>query len=154
MKKITKTATFRCCAILFLAFSSLLKVNAQTPITYTYDSNGNRLERTLGAKKSAAVSFPVEEKNIKPLEELTEFESAIKIYPNPTTGIIKVSIENILDQIKGELRIYNLNGIILKKLRVDSPLTEIDVNDIADGVYVMRLLINGKSLDYKIIKHN
>jgi hypothetical protein len=131
-----------------------LKVNSQTPITYTYDINGNRIKRELDAKKSALVSFPVKEQDIKPLEELTEFEEGIKVYPNPTSGIIKVLLENFEDPIKGNLIIYNLSGIVLKQMKINAPFTEVDVNEIPDGIYVMRLLLNGKSLDYKIIKHN
>jgi hypothetical protein len=133
---------------------SLLKVNAQTSITYTYDSNGNRTKRELDAKKSDIVSFPVKEQDIKPLEKLTEFEEGIKIYPNPTSGIIRVSLENFEDPIEGNLIIYNLSGIVLRQVKINAPFTEVDVNEIPDGIYVMRLFLNGKSLDYKIIKHN
>lgn len=150
----SKTVILRCFIICTIISFSFLKGIAQTPITYSYDANGNRTQKTLGGSKSAIVSFPTEEKDIKPLEELTEFEEGIKIYPNPTSGIIRVSLENFKDAIKGNLMIYSLSGIVLKQMKINAPLTEVDVNEIPDGIYIMRLLLNGKSLDYKIIKHN
>jgi hypothetical protein len=149
-----KSVFLRNCAICLLTFISLVKVNAQTSSHFHYDSVGNRTDRHLNGQKSAYVNFPALENDIKPLEKLTEFESCIKIYPNPTRGIVKISLENFPEPIKGELRIYNLNGTILKQLRLDAPLTEIDVNDLPDGIYVIRLLMDGNSLDYKIIKQH
>ncbi len=149
-----KSVFLRNCAICLLTFTSLIKVNAQTSFHYHYDTNGNRTGRHLNGQKSAYVNFPAQENDIKPLEKLSEFESSIKIYPNPTRGIIKISIENFKDPIKGELSIYNLNGTTLKQFRLNGPLTEIDVNDLPDGIFVIRLLMNGNSLDYKIIKQH
>ena len=150
----TKTTAYKSCVFILMLFISMEKINAQTSITYSYDSNGNRDSVVLEASKSVSVSFPIVDKNIKPLEELTESEEGIKVFPNPTRGIINVLLENFKDQTEGSLMIFNLNGIVLKQMKINAPFTEVNVNDMPDGVYVMRLLINRQSLDYKIVKHN
>jgi len=127
---------------------------AQNTIAYGYDDNGNRTSRALSVQKSAYITLPASEKDIKVKDKLSDAESKIKIYPNPTSGIIRISLENYPDAINGRYQVYNLSGTILKDSRFDSSMTEINMSDISNGIYVLRLIINGNRSDYKIIKQN
>ena len=147
-RKITK----RYCAFILFLLCYFLKVEAQNAIVYDYDNAGNRISRVLSSQKSATITFPANEKKIKVQDKLTEEESLIKVYPNPTTGIIKISLENYPDPIIGECRIYNLNGTVLKHTKLNSSFTEVSLSDCINGTYIMRLIINDKLFDYKIIK--
>ena len=145
---------------LFVALSS---VNSLGQIVYTYDANGNRTSRTLTGQRSAApLTFPLNAKQFKSLnnkeskakEELTTLESSINVYPNPTSGILRIAIENYYDPLRGKYQLFNLGGAVLKQSVIDSPDTEINMSKMQNGMYVLRITLNGAVVDYKIIKQN
>lgn len=155
--------------LIWICFVLLLVIpysrsNAQSNFKFTYDDNGNQKERTLKVEQTSMVSFPTSEKLLKPLnngsnnmmalEESSDAQKEIKIFPNPTRGLIRISLINYSDQLKGTCMIFGLNGHKLKDMRIDSQDSEIDIQDLPDGLYVLRLTINGLISDYKVIKKN
>lgn len=146
-------------------------------ISYTYDANGNRLTRTLFVQKlqSNSVTFPVyNPKTLKPVEyskgssevprvtkrslmdENIKSESdkvSMVVYPNPNKGIIKVEISNLPLQSSSELRFYDLSGHqIVSKQNIEN-YTEFDITNYKDGIYILRVRIDGKIYDWKVIKN-
>lgn len=72
----------------------------------------------------------------------------IKLYPNPSTGTIKIS--NLPN--KGAFLLNNINGITIKKIDYTSSNKTIDISDLQAGVY---FISNSDSSNYfvkKIIK--
>ncbi len=65
--------------------------------------------------------------------------SQIKVYPNPTTGII--TIEGLPENEKAEIAIYDMNGSVIKKLVSYSSVFQIDIKNVVSGSYL--LIING-----------
>jgi len=85
--KIFKTLLF----ILFMSICSLL--HSQNKVNFGYDNAGNRISRTISLLKSAPTSDSEEEPPVVYSEMLSDIE--IKIYPNPTDGLLKVEIRNL-----------------------------------------------------------
>ncbi|MDD4236718.1 MAG: M4 family metallopeptidase [Bacteroidales bacterium] len=70
----------------------------------------------------------------------------VNVFPNPTTGEINVTGENIY-----KIDITNVEGQILKCIHVDSYNTKIDLSPQSKGVYIMKIHTVKGSLIKKIV---
>jgi hypothetical protein len=154
------------CGLLLLL---VLKVTGQK-IVFSYDSTGNRIGRVLDTTrlKSAKIKFPVtdpnnleavdnSDKSKLEKESLESSDSKIDaiIYPNPTKGLIKVEIRNMPSDASTELKVYDMSGSEVIVQRNFDYLSEVDLNRLKDGIYILRIKINDKLFDWKVIKsHN
>lgn len=129
-------------------------------IFYTYDANGNRTKRELvvGQLKSATIKFPISDPsnlkwadNTKIIEPDAGELTAI-VYPNPNKGLLKINISNMPQNPMTELRLYNLSGTELMVKRNFDSYSEIYINEYKDGVYILRIKINDKLFDWKVVK--
>ncbi len=144
----------------------LLSVNshAQT-IQYTYDASGNRTERIidLGGKGSGISSNdkeiskePVIEDTInkKIIKDETFPEQQVRIYPNPTQGIISLEIPS--DEENNEpiqIIVLDINGKVLMNKLNEALMTKVDLSRQPDGIYILKLKKGIKTSQWKIIKH-
>lgn len=75
---------------------------------------------------------------------------AIIIFPNPTSGIVKIALNNkIVDAIK----IYDFQGKLIENKNFEIPLSnyyQFDFSKKEKGIYFMELITNGKSSWEKI----
>jgi len=79
----------------------------------------------------------------------------ILIYPNPAKENIFIEIPSIqTGQMSAEL--YDMNGrkILDRKLNIDSQLATMDINDLKEGIYFLKILGNNFNQTKKIIKIN
>ena len=75
--------------------------------------------------------------------------SAIEVYPNPT------SEEFIIKGLAGDeaIRIYDINGREVKKLKIKNATIKISTDELINGVYQIRIFSpNGKSVSKKLVK--
>lgn len=72
--------------------------------------------------------------------------SQIVIYPNPTTNYINLKLENLMT-FKGF--IYDIKGRQIKSFINEK---EIYVGDLTNGIYILKIEIEDKTLTYKLIK--
>lgn len=81
-----------------------------------------------------------------------EGEIGFNVYPNPTKGLIKMEISNMPLNSVSELRLYDLSGnqILLKK-NIEKN-AEIDISRYKDGIFILRVKVNEKTFDWKVIK--
>ncbi len=70
------------------------------------------------------------------------------VYPNPTTGIIHIDSKDRIESAE----IYNMEGRLLKSVKLKGNRSEIDITEFEDGVYLLRTMNNGKGETRKIIK--
>ena len=129
--------------------------NGQTdPVSFSYDDNGNRIHRAIIVQKSMIVQFPTTElsldQNLIPPEPVGDM--TIKIYPNPTRGILKLEIQNIASEETPTYMIFDLNGTLHISKKLVSPETNIDISHLKDGLYILRIIIGKDISDWKIIK--
>ena len=76
-------------------------------------------------------------------------ENNFFVFPNPTNGIIKIKL-NALDINNYEL--YNIQGSILKKGVIQNEEQIIDLSNLANGMYILKIRGENSSLYRKIIK--
>ena len=127
-----------------------LSGNAQTTFSFTYDAAGNRLSRIIPLKSAS-----IENKDTLANNQLT-FEDLIgnrpvKIYPNPTKGLLKVEIP-FTDEPSATLKIFSLQGGLVISKDVSSVFTEIDLSNQPAGMYILRIGIRELTSEWKIIK--
>jgi hypothetical protein len=144
----------------------LLSVNskAQT-IQYTLDASGNRTERVidLGGKGSGIPNDakeiykePVIEDTIikKVIKDETFPEQLIRIYPNPTQGIIKLEIPSDPENNEPiQIIVLDINGKVLMNKPNEALMTDVDLSSQPDGIYFLKLKKGIKTSQWKIIKH-
>ena len=82
-----------------------------------------------------------------------EGEIGFNVYPNPNKGLLKIDISNMPLSSDSEMKLYDLNGNELKVLRNFEGHSEIDISQYKDGIYILRIKVNEKRVDWKIIKN-
>ncbi|MDT0294611.1 T9SS-dependent M36 family metallopeptidase [Mesonia ostreae] len=79
----------------------------------------------------------------------SSLEKAFNIYPNPASGY--VNVKSKLAQNDATLAIYDLNGRMVVNQKLASDSTQININNLATGVYVMKIDAKGKTQTEKLI---
>lgn len=115
-------------------------------ISYYYDNAGNRTERVLNMLRSAAQSS-----DATSIDDVV-FGQEIKIYPNPTQGELAVEIIDFKEELKGEILLLNASGNTLESKQAVSGKIYFDLSGNPDGIYLMKITLNGETTTWKIIK--
>ena len=76
----------------------------------------------------------------------------IRIYPNPTDGILKVEIPGYTDETKVEFRLTDMSGTLIIAVKAVSGYQTIDLSRQATGIYLLQIVVNGESEVWRIIK--
>ena len=152
--------------------NELLKINNDSKIILSYDVAGNQTQNFYcgdpsycappAARKQEKekvedyVSSETEEATTEETEEVLDDPisgSHIHIYPNPTDGLVTLRLENTLLRNIHSIKLYNANSVLIKNINTKDNNTQIDLSNMAVGVYFIHIHINGgKSITKKIIK--
>ena len=116
-------------------------------IRFSYDAAGNRVKREIVMEAKA-----LDTKSTTDCFSESIAKKDIKIYPNPTDGIIKVEISVFDDTDICEISIFNASGQLLLSRTASSSITEVDIVSQPKGIYIMRISLNGNDSIWKIIK--
>ncbi len=79
--------------------------------------------------------------------EENSFEG-FKFYPNPTQNVLNLSANNTIESVS----LFSLLGQKVMDISVNKDRSSINVESLTQGVYLMKVMIDGKSSTYKIIK--
>ena len=60
----------------------------------------------------------------------------IKIYPNPSTGIINIKSDGNIEKVE----IFDINGKQIKQIPLNNKLSSIDLSKNAKGIYFVKLI--------------
>jgi hypothetical protein len=66
-----------------------------------------------------------------------EISDAISIYPNPTSGLLTLSVEGI--GLK-KYQIFGMDGKLVKSGSFSSLMTELDVQQLSSGIYIVEII--------------
>ncbi len=134
------------CVVFFLG--TAIYVFSQNKIKYTYDSAGNRTKKEIVSSSTRSL-FSSESKQVLHIEEKQNHE--IKIYPNPTKGIVNIQFatENIGN---GEISVYNISEELITKINFSDSYQTIDLSTQPDGFYIIRIMLEDKVYHWKIVK--
>ena len=135
-------------SLLWISFYPIL--HAQDTIAYRYDAAGNRISRTIVMSSRSAPAPPVEEQPVVYAEVFSDIR--LKIYPNPTDGLLKVEIKNLPEGQTAQIWLYAMSGKLVTSLKDVSKETSINLSGQPAGVYVMRIVSGKFRTEWKIIK--
>ncbi|HDR50611.1 MAG TPA: T9SS type A sorting domain-containing protein, partial [Mariniphaga anaerophila] len=87
------------------------------------------------------------------IQYMSDFE--IKVYPNPTSGIVYIDFSKYTGQ-RAEISVADILGKeILRKVYSSEERIEVDLSDRATGIYFLKVLFNRQEINHKlIIKRN
>jgi len=167
--------------LLWLSIPLLSIAQGSLTFIYEYDAAGNRVRRkVINLAPPQLTPPPPEEPTFAedPEEELTSLipstpldftkpavpkdyteyfvekvaQIEMKIYPNPTTEKITLEIAGWQYLQTGIFKLFSLTGQLLQEQPVHSATTTISLAGFAKGAYILKVHINDKTEDWKIIK--
>lgn len=127
---------------------TFIRTSAQT-VSYAYDNAGNCIERSIliGNK-----SVTIDDQNEYFVEESIA-ETQMKIYPNPTKGMLRVDFGAVPENNAISIVIYDMQGRMVFSNRTDGESSlPIDLTSRPNGIYIMKVRIGNKETSWKIIK--
>lgn len=72
----------------------------------------------------------------------------LAVYPNPASDQIVVQSDEAID----EINIYTLTGKLVQSKKMMGNESSVDVNQLASGMYLIKAMINGKTVVQKFVK--
>jgi len=121
--------------------------------SFTYDDSGNRIlrEAEIVQLKSGVTGFSDKEDYQDQVIEKEIAGSTVKIYPNPTNGLLTISISGTVNNASRVI-VYNTIGQVIADRQIDATEGKIDLSKQSSGIYFMRITIDGKSSEWKVLK--
>lgn len=104
-----------------------------------------------GGNLNAGVQQPFEIFTLG-VDNFPNISLAFVIYPNPTTSLINLKVMNLgIENLQYEL--LDLNGKIIEEKKIDYQETQIQMENNASGIYLLKILDKNKLIKtFKIIK--
>lgn len=133
---------------LLLLGGLITKAKAQECVVFEYDNTGNRILKAV-ADNCDKARDQMETQEIELQEDVSQ-EDEIAIYPNPTDGDFKIVMPTYDSQMSPSYILYDLNGVIKQNGNINGGETEVDIGDLAAGVYFLRI-VNGDDAVSKIV---
>lgn len=131
----------------------------QSPMekVYEYDASGNRILHHVLTFRSQLVHTDSNEEDSSgtaPSPYYTDQIGSLQlnVYPNPTLGQVNISVLNPVESVSGSIRIYTLQGQLLRTRQVDAPHCTIDLSAEPAGTYLVKVQLNSFEQEWKIIK--
>jgi len=152
--------------LLCFAIPILCMAQYPIPVQYEYDASGNRVSRLVIHINPLQTPQTPAENSSGQVDEWTSGQEAdeiyyvekigqteIKIFPNPTTEKITLEISNWQELQTGVFTLFSSNGQLIKEQTVQSSTTTVSLAGMPAGSYILKVFINGKTENWKIIKH-
>ena len=139
--------------ILFIVFFALMQLPsfAQNEISYTYDGAGNRIKRELLFAKSQTRAKSEQDKQPDNYTDRLN-KQLITISPNPTHGIIRVHIDKYNSEDQYAVYVYTVGGEKVFHSAHVEPTTDINLSNLSNGIYLLKITNGDKNITWKIIK--
>jgi len=135
--------------LLFICSTSLL---SQTTIKYSYNNAGHRVARHVITLASADDTTQSASRDKQETFEETVGEQKVIIYPNPTQGELTVEIQGNTENAETNIYLYSLSGTLLTRKNSTGSTTTLDLSAYPAGTYVLKVMLNGKVSEWKIVK--
>jgi hypothetical protein len=124
--------------------------NENGSISYTI---GEGVAQTLSkGDKTITQGFQQANISVSMLSELKDLDFSISVFPNPTSDVLTLKV-NKEDVTGFQYLIFDINGKLLSQKNLESPETSVPVNQLANGIYILKVQSGLKELKiFKIIK--
>jgi len=144
-------------------FVSSISLSAQEVISTqgdSYDNGTNTIDFTIGEPVIETVSdgsndvtqgFHQTNLTITNIEDL-DVNFSVNIYPNPTSDVINLTIDEYEEVI---IQIYDIGGKLVEEITLTSSTTNFNVSDYSKRTYMLTLTQSDKKKikTYKIVKN-
>ena len=135
--------------LFFLTLFTFAGKSQTNTISFGYDAAGNRVSRAVPNQLRSATQE--EEETTTSVEEVLS-DVTIKIYPNPTEGIVTVEINSPREAETNEVSLYSLSGKNIIPVRVVERSANLDISEQPAGVYILKIRAGEQHTEWKIIK--
>jgi hypothetical protein len=117
---------------------------SQPHINYTYDDNGNRVQRDF---------VPLRLANTQIKDSTVYHDIGISVFPNPVYETFHISVNSELNQNENiNVLITDANGKKLYFKNLNSGMNNIDFSNYKSGIYFVKIELENEIVEYKIIK--
>lgn len=83
--------------------------------------------------------------------EVMDVNLEMKVYPNPTTDILNLTVKN--RRASMEYALFDSSGKMIKRQDIRNEITEITMRELSTSIYILQVSENGTPLkSFKIIK--
>ncbi|GHT22927.1 hypothetical protein AGMMS4957_13780 [Bacteroidia bacterium] len=134
----------------FLLSAGVVDVFGSDYITFGYDAAGNRVSREICYNCSPPNTHSSPTDTVPFFEVLSGM--VVKIYPNPTEGLLHVLIENMQEGVTAQMALYQLNGMLVTTQKGIQNSAELNISNQPTGIYVLRIVAGKEHTEWKIIK--
>ena len=76
-------------------------------------------------------------------------DNGIKIYPNPFQNKVIIAFDESID---AELKVFDVNGRLLKDQKLNATENNIDMSNLPSGLYLFQITSDSKTMIQKVIK--
>ena len=139
-------------------FNKMILCEAEASGESGSDSDGDGVPYIVGSNKPYVFAEKGTYQIVLGIEEQNNLISNLKIYPNPTTELVNVSI-NLSEDANVNVNIYAINGELIStisntNLSQGNQIISIDLNKLTAGSYFIKTLVNNEpvSIEKLIIK--
>ncbi|MWB96933.1 T9SS type A sorting domain-containing protein, partial [Flavobacterium sp. GA093] len=80
--------------------------------------------------------------------EKEKIVSELIVYPNPTNGILNLTLEN---NSKSDVRLFNMTGQQILNTSFEGNEQQLDLSSFGQGIYILQVVTDGKATTKKII---
>lgn len=82
-----------------------------------------------------------------------EQDNYLEIFPNPTYGVVNIQARKTTAyHVIEEMQLMDINGKIIREYGLSPTKFEIDLRDLPDGVYILKIRTNMQTETFKIIR--
>lgn len=139
--------------MLLLALSA--KVSSQNSVSYQYDSNGNRTQRSfVGLRISHANGA---DSSAVPANQKLAMKYGLSIFPNPSRDVVHVVLNQPgqTAQTGVTLRLVDASGRQVAEKKTMGTETQLDMSGQAAGLYYLRISFSDhEQAAYTVVKTN
>lgn len=82
--------------------------------------------------------------------DVTITDATFSVFPNPATNFVNFS--NNVNATVSSIQMFDLNGRVVKSLKVNATEGQVSIDDLATGVYMMKISTDAGSVTKKIVK--
>ena len=147
-------------ALLLTMFVSIAE-KSSAQIYYGYDAAGNRISKTITlSAKTMKKMVKVDSLEMAAIQLTNEFDepqtealagAEIKIYPNPTHGMLRVDILNAEPATADRIEVFDTRGNLINQMQNLTESNIIDLSNSANGIYMMRITLGEENTTWRII---
>ena len=126
----------------------------QRTVTYTPPTTGTYYFRFLNfspANATGTHAIIIDNLSVSQVLGVNQFtEKSLVVYPNPAKNSLNVS--NDSNTLIDAIEFSDLNGRVVKSLKVNATSSEISINELSSGIYMMKVYTENGIATKKIIK--